>query len=245
MTAAHLGLLFEADQAEDRSIIAGAPGYAALRERDARRRDEVKSILGQQRDLTAEQLFAAAWILNHGDTADEAKEAHKLASKAADQGYEQAKWLAAAALDRALMYSGQPQRYGTNIVPDGFGYRLWDVEPATTDKERARWNVPPLAEMHRRARELSAHSPQPNLDNAPNWLRNAIKRWREAGEQGLRAPSRRHALGARSAASLAASLAARIRSSSPVLICSRRSCRPRSNSASTRAAGSCCWIAAW
>jgi hypothetical protein len=175
---ADLRQLLEEDRAEDRALVAGTPEYTALRERDARRREEVKSILGRQRALTAEQLFAAAWILNHGDVAEEAEEAHRLAKRAADQGFAQAKWLAAAALDRWLMYSGRPQRFGTNIVPDGVGYRVWDVDPATTDEERAEWDVPPLAEMQRRARDLSFRAPQPNLEDAPRWLLQAIKRWR-------------------------------------------------------------------
>ncbi len=32
-------------------------------------------------------------------------------------------------------------------------YRLWDVDPTTTDEERAAWNVPPLAEVLRQAEE--------------------------------------------------------------------------------------------
>ncbi len=34
-------------------------------------------------------------------------------------------------------------------------YRLLDVDPITTDEERAAWNVPPLAEALRQAEELS------------------------------------------------------------------------------------------
>jgi hypothetical protein len=53
------------------------------------------------------------------------------------------------------MYEGRPQRYGTQFVPYGVRHRLWDVEPATTDEERAAWAVPPLAEQLRRADELT------------------------------------------------------------------------------------------
>jgi len=178
LSVADLVCLLQEDRAEERSVVSGSPEYDGLRRRDAGRREAVRSILGQRPLLTAEQLFAAAWILNHGDMVDEAKQAHELALQAAEQGFDQAKWLAAAALDRSLMYSGRPQRYGTNIVPDGVGYRLWDVDPATTDEERAEWNVPLLAEMQRRASVLSAQSPQPNLNNAPQWLLRAIERWR-------------------------------------------------------------------
>jgi hypothetical protein len=34
-------------------------------------------------------------------------------------------------------------------------YSLWDVDPATTDEERAAWNVPPLAEALQLAEELT------------------------------------------------------------------------------------------
>jgi hypothetical protein len=133
---ADLGRLLEEDRGEDRSIIAGSPEYAALRARDALRRQQVNEVLRQRSDLSADQLFAAAWILNHGDTVEEAGAAHELAKRATEKGLAPARWLAAAALDRSLMYAGRPQRYGTNIVPDGVRYRLWDVDPDTTDAER-------------------------------------------------------------------------------------------------------------
>lgn len=173
-----LDRLLDDDRAEDRSIVAGSAQYAALRARDALRREQVKALLAQQIRLSVEQLFAVAWILNHGDTAEEARTAHELAKRAAMRGHAAARWLTAATLDRSLMYSGRPQRYGTNIVPDGVGYRLWDVEPGTTDAERAEWDVPPLAEMRRRAEDLSSRMPQPPLDDAPGWLLTAIERWK-------------------------------------------------------------------
>jgi hypothetical protein len=172
-----LARLLRDDRAEDRSVVAGSPEYAALRGRDARRREQVGLILGEDRRFSAGELFAAAWILNHGDTTEEALRAHELAKEAARRGYRKARWLAAAALDRSLMYAGRPQRFGTNMVPDGVGYRLWDVEAATTDVERAEWDVPPLAELRRRAAELSSSAAQPPLDDAPPWLRAAITRW--------------------------------------------------------------------
>jgi hypothetical protein len=76
------------------------------------------------------------------------------------------------------MYRGLPQRFGTQIVPDGVRHRVWDTDPSTTDEERARFNVPPLAEQQRRAAQLSMSEPQPDLSLAPEWLREAIPRWR-------------------------------------------------------------------
>ncbi len=172
-----LGRLLREDRAEDRAVVAGSPEYAALRSRDAARRERVAVVLAEDRRFSTQQCFAAAWILNHGDTTEEAYQAHELAKEAAHRGCRKARWLAAAALDRSLMYSGRPQHYGTNMVPDGVSYRLWDFDAETTDDERAEWDVPPLAELKQRAQELSARAPQPSLSAAPAWLRAAIRRW--------------------------------------------------------------------
>jgi hypothetical protein len=94
--------------------------------------------------------------------------------RAAALGHTGARWLAAAALDRSLMYAGLPQKYGTNIVPDGVGWRLWDVDPATTDAERLANDVPTLVEMQARAAAIT--TPQPDTAGAPEWLRSAMRR---------------------------------------------------------------------
>jgi hypothetical protein len=100
-----------------------------------------------------------------------------LARAAALDGYAPARWLAAAAYDRWCMYRGLPQKYGTQFVPDGKRYRLWDVEGETTDAERAQWEVPPLAAQHARAEAMTRNEPQPPMDMAPEWLETALRRW--------------------------------------------------------------------
>jgi hypothetical protein len=46
--------------------------------------------------------------------------------------------------DRWLAHQGKPQKYGTNFLPvylpTGTQWVLWDVDPLTTDAERAQWN---------------------------------------------------------------------------------------------------------
>lgn len=165
--------LMLADQAEDRDILAGTTAYAALRTRDAERRREVVRLLTDGWPEDADGLYAAAWLMNHGDRSEEAALGHRLATRAAELGHPKARWLAAAALDRSLMYAGLPQKYGTNIVPDGVGYRLWDVDPATTDADRAAHDVPSLAQMQARATAIKAA--QPNLADAPEWLKRSIR----------------------------------------------------------------------
>jgi hypothetical protein len=53
-------------------------------------------------------------------------------------------------MDRWLLHRGLPQRFGTQYLDLGDGWRLYEVDPATTDEERAAWDVPPLTEARRR-----------------------------------------------------------------------------------------------
>jgi hypothetical protein len=167
--------LLAGDQAEDRAVLAGQRAYVALRDRDRTRREAVMALLADGLPEEADALYAAAWILNHGDRSEEAALGSRLAARAAELGRPGARWLAAAALDRSLMYAGLPQKYGANIIPDGVGWRLWDVDPATTDEERLANDVPPLAEMQARAAAIT--DSQPDMAAAPDWLRTAMRRW--------------------------------------------------------------------
>jgi hypothetical protein len=61
-------------------------------------------------------------------------------------GYDDARHLAACALDRRLMYAGWPQKYGTQYRVEDGRFFLWPVRGSTSDACRRRWNVPPLTE---------------------------------------------------------------------------------------------------
>ncbi|HEX8661841.1 MAG TPA: hypothetical protein VF686_08230, partial [Brevundimonas sp.] len=115
-SAAFAGLL-AGDQAEDRAVLAGTSAYVALRSRDRARREAVVALLEDGWPEDSDDLYAAAWVLNHGDEAQEAALGSQLAARAAELGHPKARWLAAAAFDRSLMYAGKPQKYGTNMVP--------------------------------------------------------------------------------------------------------------------------------
>jgi hypothetical protein len=173
-----LAALFAADRRDHATPqMAGTPEYAEMRKRDADRRSQAAAILRDESPDTPVDWYHAAWLFNHGDTIAEAETAFRLAERAAAGGYEPARWLFAAAYDRYCVYSGLPQKFGTQIVPDGRGYRVWDTDPGTTDAERAACNVPPLAEQHRRAAEESKCTPLPPMDLAPEWLKAALVRW--------------------------------------------------------------------
>jgi hypothetical protein len=133
--------LLAADQ-DDRKDGRFAPGAAA---RDRMRLRRVKELLDAGVVETAEDLFCAAMILQHGSSLDDYWQAHQLASASAEGGHRPGRWLAAAAFDRWLMHQGKPQRYGTQYFAiAGDSPRLWEVDPTTTDADRAEWDVPPL-----------------------------------------------------------------------------------------------------
>jgi hypothetical protein len=158
----------------------GTPEYTAMRERDTQRRLRAAAILATLTTPEAADLYHAAQLFQHGDEPEDAWRAYELAREASERGDERARWLTAAAYDRWLVYQGEPQKYGTQYIQDGMRHRLWDVDPTTTDAERAGWNVPPLAEQLRKAEEATHRDPpQPiNLDDAPWWLKEALLRWK-------------------------------------------------------------------
>lgn len=183
-----LAALYRGDREEHGAVPrVGSPEYLALRERDRGRRARAEAALRQLRaadDASAGDLFHAAWLFNHGETPEEARRAHEWAREAAQRGHRRARWLAAASYDRWRMYQGRRQKYGTQFVPDGARYRLLDVDPTTSDTERADWDVPPLHDQERRAEEMTRDLPQPPLELAPEWLRAAMERWSAGPSEG-------------------------------------------------------------
>lgn len=96
--------------------------------------------------------IAAAAVLVESDVRSEVEAAHALAV-AAMASDARARLVAATAFDRLRLLAGRPQKFGTQMVGDGATRRLWTVDPATTDSERAKWGVPALAELQRRCAE--------------------------------------------------------------------------------------------
>src|SRR5215831_12354489 len=144
--------LYEADQADRR----GGQLSPDVSESDRARRRRVAELLDVGAVESGEDFFHAAMVFQHGDGLDDYQRARELALRAAELGHRPGRWLAAAALDRWLMRQGRPQKYGTQYRSSGGAYELYEVEPATTDDERAEWDVPPLAEARRRAGDMAA-----------------------------------------------------------------------------------------
>src|ERR1051326_5012876 len=133
-----LQALYDEDQADVQQF-RGAESFIASQARRA----QVETWLDEGRIQTPEDFFHAAVLFQHGERLEHWAQAHLLARTAAEGGHPRARYLAAAAYDRWLMRQGKPQKYGTNSTRDG----VWPYDPATTDDERAAWDVPPLQEL--------------------------------------------------------------------------------------------------
>jgi hypothetical protein len=133
--------------------------YSVVHETDQRHRRVVFELLAAGAIKRAEDLFNAALILQHADPAACLEcylLAHYLALEASRQGFEDARYLVAATLDRYLVMSKDRQKFGTQFNIDSIGrYYLFPVDTAITDSERAVWNVPPLDSLKLRLDELN------------------------------------------------------------------------------------------
>jgi hypothetical protein len=152
--------LYEQDQA-DRTGTYEKIDWSKINPRDEARRKRVDEIIAAGGAKAADDYYHAAMVYQHGLTGDEIQRAHDLALKAVelDPKHDDARWLAAAAEDRRLMYDHKPQKWGTQYKKVDGKWIVWPVDPAITDEQREAWNVPPLAEAEARVKQLNAQLP--------------------------------------------------------------------------------------
>lgn len=113
---------------------------------DKDRRKKVKEIISAGGLEVGADYHHAALIFQHGDTTSDYRKANKLAERGMELGDERSKWFYAATMDRWLVSTGKPQKYGTQFHKKKNGD--WEVGPIdknVSDKERAKYNVPPLS----------------------------------------------------------------------------------------------------
>lgn len=109
---------------------------------------------------TPEDQFHAALVLQHTGltfcndklvslSADNYLLAHHLANRAFEAGYEEARHLVAQTIDRYLSMTQGYQKYGTNrfINQETGREELAPIDRNTSDAERAKYGVAPLAEL--------------------------------------------------------------------------------------------------
>jgi hypothetical protein len=82
------------------------------------RKQRVRTMLANGDLKTGEDFYDAAFVFQHGKTAEDYLFAHVLAMDAVVKGYDAAKWIAAATLDRYLQIIHQAQVFGTQYPLD-------------------------------------------------------------------------------------------------------------------------------
>jgi len=102
---------------------------------------------------SAAQNFWAGATLVRSDEPQHLVLAESLGGRATALGEPRGGLVRAEARDRLALLLGEPQPYGTQsvYVPITGRWRLYEVDPRTTDAERAELGLPPLEELRRRA----------------------------------------------------------------------------------------------
>lgn len=128
-----------------------------ITERNAQRAEQVREILEKADELSALDRFHAAALLVQTDVESDLDLAAKLAMEAGEMGEPRGLRVAAEAIDKRAMVRRQMQVYGTQYVFERVleSWRLYPVDPKTTDAERARMGVPTYAELLRAEDELN------------------------------------------------------------------------------------------
>jgi len=160
---AELAKLYEEDQ-KDREGTLQDTQWMEVEKRDAARRQRVREITAAGGAKAADDYYHAAMVFQHSIKPEDHDQAHDWCLKALelDPDHPMARWLAAASKDRALMWREKPQLYGTQYKMVDGKWILWEVDPAITDEERVRWDVPPLAVAKSRVERLNAGTSQPH-----------------------------------------------------------------------------------
>ncbi len=159
-SSAEMQRLFEEDQAARQKPPLSRTEGVSLYRQDVARRIAVRALVDQGALHTAQDFENAAFIFQHGDTADDYLLAHTLAIIAVAKGRASALWIATATLDRYLNKIGQPQIYGTQYLrhPDA----TWTQEPYNraliSDAMRQQLGVPPLAAQEKQLEEYKMPS---------------------------------------------------------------------------------------
>ncbi|MFL6209232.1 MAG: hypothetical protein ACJ74W_10310 [Pyrinomonadaceae bacterium] len=139
---------------------------------DEERGKLVLAELGQGTVKTPEDRFNAALVLQHtgltfceqrlvSTSPDNYLLAHYLFKSAFEAGYKDARYLVAASIDRYLSLTAGYQKYGTNrFTNQATGQEEWaPIDRKTSDAERAKYGVPPLAELLKQFPEQSTKKP--------------------------------------------------------------------------------------
>lgn len=122
-----------------------------------RRAVRAREIVEKDELASAQDAYRAAVILYDSQKIEDITLAQELATRAHKDGYSEGIRLVAHCMDRSLMMRRKPQHFGTQVVFEAVltKWRLWDLEPATTDSERDAFGIAPLVELQARVGYLN------------------------------------------------------------------------------------------
>lgn len=127
---AELKQIYDADQKDREAPPGKALDWETIGLRDTARQKRVRELIEKRRLNTGKDYERAAMVFQHGEGSNDILLAHVLAVTAIGKGDLDARWLAAAALDRFLQRIGQPQVFGTQFSSKTEnGQQTWTMEP--------------------------------------------------------------------------------------------------------------------
>ena len=131
-----------------------------LAQRHAERARAVREMVEAGDVKTGIDRFHASVLLVESSDLEDLKLSEKLALQSAEQGVELGRRVAAEAIDKQLVKKRLPQRYGTQYewVVALSAWRLYPIDPSTTDADRRAMGVSPLEELRRGEEKLNAAS---------------------------------------------------------------------------------------
>jgi len=146
--------------AEEDQAVRLDPGKKATHLKDDDRIKLVLELLAKGAAQTPEDKFNAAIVLQHTPLTFCEKRlvsaspynyllAHYLARQSYEGGYAQARELVAQSIDRYLSFTEGHQRYGTNRITNQVTGKeeLVPIDRNVPDSERAKYGIPPLAQL--------------------------------------------------------------------------------------------------
>lgn len=153
-TAPTIKELLDADQKDRQGAMSLTQAqWKAISERDAERRKIVHQMLESGALKTGEDFEDASVIFQHGDNPQDYLLAHVLAVTAMAKGDANARWIAAATLDRYLQSIKQPQVFGTQ-------YKWAEMKPKPHGATQAPYDKELLSDALRRESCVATYAAQ-------------------------------------------------------------------------------------
>jgi hypothetical protein len=148
--------LYAEDQRDREFHAAQSTDWEAIGIRDEQREQRVKQLLAAGPLGSGTDYYHAAMVLQHATSPDDYLLAHDLCVIAISKGESNAKWLAAASMDRFLNRIGRPQRFGTQYqsTRSSSPPMLVAVAPNVPDVLRQELDVPTLEDAKKKEAQM-------------------------------------------------------------------------------------------